>query len=156
MKLRSTHYHSLASRPLGLSSNEVVLKRSALQGRKAALLCRHQHLRLEVKRCKVVRDGFLASNQLHRSVGAQQQFFGPQAAVIVKPHGMTVRAGIVNQQMVTLFNLGQQPLDGKLVVVFTERPDDIHFLEVLLWMLSDDCSVISSAIESISSGACSG
>ena len=57
---------------------------------------RNQHLRLEVESRQMILGGLGSADQLYRTIGAQHQFFGPQAAVVVEPHSMTVRTGIVD------------------------------------------------------------
>ena len=38
---------------------------------------------------------------------------------------MAVRAGVVNDEQVARFDLRQFAINGELVVIFTQRPDDI-------------------------------
>ena len=67
----------------------------------------------------MVRNGLGATNPLYTTVGMQHKLLGSQPAVVVESHGVTMGAGIVDAQGVTVLDFRQPSQPGELVVVFT-------------------------------------
>ena len=78
------------------------------------------HQGQEVQRCKVIAGGLGAADQPVRAVLTQQHLGAVQLAVVVVAHSGAVGTGIVDVEHVPDVDLGQHPVDGKLVVVLAQ------------------------------------
>ena len=82
------------------------------------------------------------------AVLAQQHFGAAQLAVVVVAHGRAVGTGIVDVEHVPDVDLGQHPVDGKLVVVLAQAAHHVVHVVAGGVLLAQHGDVVVSAVHS--------
>src|SRR6056297_4020368 len=79
----------------------------------------------KVQRGKIVRHCLRAPDPFDGAVLSQQKLLRPQLGVIVKPHGMPVCPGILNNQGISGLDFRKPALNSEFVNILTQGSDDI-------------------------------
>ena len=99
-----------------------------------------------VQRSEVVRGCLRAANELHGTVGFQQQLGRTQLAVVVVAHGMAVRTGIMDDDIVADVDFRQHSVNGKLIVVFAQAAHNVVLMITGQVFLTADGNVMVRAV----------
>ena len=100
----------------------------------------------EVQRCKVIAGGLGTADEAVGAVLAEQDFGAAQLAVVVVAHRRAVGTGVVDIHDVADVDLGQHPVDGKLVVVLAQTAHHIIHVIAGLVFLAQHSDVMVCAI----------
>lgn len=101
----------------------------------------------EVEGCEEVVEGFGAADLEDGVIGAQEEFGGAEASIVVEAHGVAVCAGIVDDDIVAWNDFGEGALDGELIVVLAEGSCDIVDVVAGGMFFAEDGDMVIGTIE---------